>query len=268
MLLIVFMGLLVNSVWSGKGVLGSTSDFSASSLLSDTNAERAKHGEPPLRLDARLSNAAQAKADDMIKYGYWSHTSPDGKTPWTFITQSGYRYQVAGENLAYGFASATDSVVGWMNSPEHRDNILNKAYRDVGFGVASSPNFMGHGPETIVVAEYGRPAESGAGGAVPVAGASAGTVFKDGGKVLGAELAARPVSRIQLLTGDAKWSLFLVVAVTGAAGTLFMLRHGYKVHRWATRGEMFVTQHPYYDIAIVAVITAGLVLTRVSGIVR
>jgi hypothetical protein len=271
MLLIVGMGLLVNSVWSGGGVLGSTRDFSVSSLLSDTNAERSKQGESPLRLNSRLSNAAQAKARDMVKRDYWAHEAPDGKTPWAFITENGYTYQSAGENLAYGFANAADSVAGWMNSPEHRANILNASYRDVGFGVADSPDFMGRGPQTIVVAEYGRPA-AGEGGAA--AAGTADTARNSAGQtdnnVLGAELAvSKPVSRVQLLAGGGQaWSLFLVVVVTGAAGALFILRHGYKVHRWATRGEAFVTRHPYYDIAVVFIITAGLVLTRVSGIVR
>lgn len=254
--------MLVNSVWSGNGVLGAARDFSAGTLLSDTNAERAKQGEPALRLDPRLSAAAQAKAKDMVSADYWAHNAPGGKTPWTFITESGYRYQSAGENLAYGFTSADDAVAGWMNSPEHRANVLNRAYGDVGFGVASSPNFLGKGPEIIVVAEYGQAAESGA--------VAAGQAKNE---VLGAnsaeELASRPVSRIQVLTGgEQTWSLFLVVAVTGAAGALFTLRHGYKLHRWATRSEMFVTQHPYYDIAIVFIITLGLVLTRVSGVVH
>ncbi len=269
MLLIVGMGLLVNSVWSGNGVLGAARDFSTGTLLSDTNAERTKQGEPALKLDSQLNAAAQAKAEDMVKVDYWSHDSPGGKTPWTFITESGYHYQSAGENLAYGFANADDSVAGWMNSPEHRANILNSTYSDVGFGVASSPDFQGHGPETIVVAEYGQPATGGTSAGAPAAPTGVATT---GGQadsnVLGTELSSRPVSRIQVLSGEQTWSLFLVLVVTGAASALFTLRHGYKLHRWATRGEMFVTHHPYYDIAIVFIITAGLVLTRVSGIVR
>lgn len=269
MLLIVGLGLLVNSVWSGGGVLGSSSDFSAASLLVDTNSERARLGVTALSLDPRLSAAAQAKAEDMVRSDYWAHDSPGGRTPWSFITASGYQYKSAGENLAYGFSNAGDSVAGWMNSAEHRANILNKSYSDVGFGVASSPDFTGHGPETIVVAEYAQPASSAADGSpaealnTPSAGAPAAA------NVLGAEQESRPVSRIQLLVGgEAAWSLMLVITVTAAAGALFVLRHGYKAHRWLTRGEQFVSQHPYYDIAIVFLITGGCVLTRVSGIVR
>lgn len=254
MLVIVGMGLLLNGVWSSRGVLGTSSDLGPASLLSGTNSARAQYGEGALRLDQHLSQAAQAKADDMVRSDYWSHDSPAGKTPWAFITGSGYHYKIAGENLAYGFMNSQDSVAGWMNSPEHRANILNAAYRDVGFGVASSPDFVGQGPQTVVVAEYGQPAP-------------AGSITH--GDVLGAEAAAQPVSRLQILTGgQPAWSLALVISATAIAGALFILRHSYKLHRWVTRGEAFITKHPVYDLLIVLVITAGCVLTRVGGIVR
>src|SRR5665647_1797248 len=102
MLMIVGLGLLVNIIWSNHGVLGINSDFSDSSLLASTNAQRTADNESQLSIDPLLSRAAQAKADDMVAANYWSHTSPDGKTPWTFIAASGYSYQRAGENLAYG----------------------------------------------------------------------------------------------------------------------------------------------------------------------
>src|SRR5206468_12650742 len=110
-----------------------------------------------LTIDPQLAAAAQAKARDMVAGNYWSHTSPAGKTPWTFISAAGYQYQQAGENLAYGFASADDTEAAWMNSAEHRANILETSYQNVGFGVAQSPNYQGQGAETIVVAEYGQP---------------------------------------------------------------------------------------------------------------
>ncbi len=279
MLLIVGLGLLVNSVWSGAGVLGTNSDFSASKLLNDTNAERAKDGEPALSFNVKLEEAAQAKADDMVRSDYWSHNSPSGRTPWSFITASNYQYRSAGENLAYGFDGADASVAGWMNSAEHRANILNVSYSDVGFGVASSADFIGHGPQTIVVAEYGQPmisdSSSVAAGSASGASRASGTTGASGApaaassNVLGADAAQQPVSRIQILTGDRQaWSLLAIIALTGAAGALFILRYSYRFHRVLVRGEKFVTRHPYLDIFAVLIITVGCVLTRVSGIVR
>lgn len=254
MLVIVGLGILVNSMWSRGNVLGSQTDFSAVSLLSDTNMQRAKNGEQPLAINTDLSSAAQAKADDMVQGGYWSHTSPSGKTPWTFITNSGYNYQAAGENLAYGFVNAGDTVSGWMNSAEHRANILNGSYSDVGFGVANSPDYLGRGPATVVVAEYAQPA---------------GALVTPNSHVLGSETVSQPVARIQVLTGGQPvWALAAVVILTGLAGAYFMLRHGYRLQRAMNRGEAFVVHHPYLDISVVFLITAGCVLTRISGVIR
>lgn len=257
MLVIVGLGLLVNSALAGRAVLGAGSDFSSVSLLKDTNTQRVNAGESPLVLNSELQKAAQAKAEDMVRSNYWAHNSPDGKTPWTFITNSGYSYQSAGENLAYGFAGAADSVAGWMNSPEHRANILDAAYSDVGFGVATSANYVGHGPQTVVVAEYGQPA-----GATASTPAASGTPLTK--TAFGVE--AQPVSRIQLMNGN-YWSLIAVVVLAGAACALFVLRHSYRLHRALNRGEAFVTRHPYLDISVVFIITAGAVLTRISGVV-
>lgn len=268
MLLIVGLGILINGAWAKNSVLGTKSDFSITSLLNDTNAERLQKKEPALTLNAQLTAAAQAKAEDMVRRNYWAHNAPDGTTPWTFINNAGYQYQSAGENLAYGFASASDSVAGWMDSPEHRANILDTDYQNVGFGVATSPDYVGEGPETVVVAEYGQPISSVATAPVnppavnnPVVGTAS--------NVLGAEASPQPVSRIQVMTGDnSQWALLAVIALSGGAMALFVMRHGYRFHRMLNRGEAFVVHHPYLDIAIVFVVTAGVVLTRSSGIIR
>lgn len=158
LLAIVVAGVLLNSAWPGKhAVLGYATDVSVQSLLDNTNAQRSSNSLSNLGLNAQLDQAAQAKANDMSARDYWSHNTPDGQTPWSFIAAAGYSYQTAGENLAYGFDTAADTVTGWMNSPEHRANILNTAYEEVGFGIASSANYQGSGPETIIVAMYAEP---------------------------------------------------------------------------------------------------------------
>lgn len=256
MLMTIGLGLMINSLWySQQRVLGAASDFTSNSLLQYTNSYRAKSNETALNINSQLTAAAQAKAVDMVSKNYWSHTSPVGQSPWSFITASGYNYQSAGENLAYGFANASDTVVGWMNSPEHRANILNADYHDVGFGVASSPDFQGKGPEIVVVAEYGQ-------SMARVAGASStAPTIK--------ELPGRQVSRIQLLTnGRAAWSALALSALSGAALALFIVRHGLRLHRLLRRGEVFIVHHALLDIAIVMVFTAGFILTRGSGIIR
>lgn len=266
MLVTVGVGLMINSIWSAPGhVLGAASDFSSTALLTATNTQRLKATESALTLNAQLTAAAQAKANDMAAHNYWSHNSPDGRTPWSFISASGYDYAVAGENLAYGFSNADDTVTGWMNSAEHRANILDSSYQDVGFGVATATNFQGQGPETIVVAEYAAP--------VP---AVANITFNvpDHSNVLPArsaprEISAQPVSRVQLLTGgQAARSTLALAAVAGAAIALMAVRHGSHWKKLLTRGEAYLTNHPVLDIAAMLIATAGVLLIHSAGVVR
>lgn len=140
-----------------QGVLGYATNVSPSGLLAETNNQRAANGLGGLGLNGLLNQAAQAKANDMVASNYWSHNSPSGATPWTFITNSGYSYSTAGENLAYGFATSSETIIAWMNSAAHRANILGGKYTEVGFGIANSTNYINEGPQTVVVAMYAAP---------------------------------------------------------------------------------------------------------------
>jgi hypothetical protein len=160
LLIIIGLGIGFNSLWAHnqRDVLGYATDMSATDLLTDTNVQRTANGETGLNLNSELDAAAQAKANNMVALDYWSHDTPSGQPPWVFITQAGYNYIAAGENLAYGFDTSQDVITAWMGSPEHRANILDSSYQDVGFGIANSTDYQSTGPETIVVAEYGEPA--------------------------------------------------------------------------------------------------------------
>jgi len=163
MLLIVMVGLFFGSPSRSMnhGVLAYATEMSSSGLLSATNAQRSANGKASLAINAQLANAAQTKANDMAARNYWSHNTPDGKAPWYFIEQAGYSYTKAGENLAYGFGTSSQTVTGWMNSPTHRDNMLDSAFTEVGFGFVNSANYNNSGQETIVVAMYGQPQVAG-----------------------------------------------------------------------------------------------------------
>src|SRR6202050_2598877 len=155
--LVMVIGFAANNWLSQqhKSVLGYATDMSVQELLDDTNTQRAENGEPPLTINADLDQAAQAKANDMSAQNYWSHDTPEGQTPWSFMTAAGYDYQTAGENLAYGFDTSADVLTGWMNSPDHRANILNTTYHDIGFGIVNIANYQNSGPQTLVDAMYG-----------------------------------------------------------------------------------------------------------------
>jgi predicted pyridoxine 5'-phosphate oxidase superfamily flavin-nucleotide-binding protein len=147
----------------------------------------------------------------------------------------------------------------------HRANILNADYRAVGFGVAQAADFQGKGAQTVVVAEYAEPASS----AAHITFTVDNPAHVAGAETKNTELAARPVARVQLLTnGQAAWSLAAVSALTGAAISVFVVRHGFRLKRALNHGEAFIAHHPYVDVGIVLVITIGVVLTRTSGIIR
>ena len=89
--------------------------------------------------------------------GYFAHNTPDGQTPWSFIAAQGYNYLAAGENLAVNFYQAEDVESVWMNSPEHKANILNQSFEEIGIGIAQG-EFQGHNA-ILVVQMFGLPVE-------------------------------------------------------------------------------------------------------------
>ena len=103
-------------------------------FISLHNIERAKAGLPNLIENKLLNASATQKAKDMGEKGYFSHNTPDGKTPWTFILAQGYKYVYAGENLAEGYPDACVIVEKWMGSRGHRKNILDTHFKDIGVG--------------------------------------------------------------------------------------------------------------------------------------
>lgn len=101
------------------------------------NAERVKAGCGKLRTDSRLHKAARDFSALMAAKNFFSHTSPDGSSFVDRIAAAGYpRSAAAAENIAYGYADAAAVVKGWMESKDHRANILNCSHKAVGVGLA------------------------------------------------------------------------------------------------------------------------------------
>lgn len=156
--LIVLIGMItVFSLSTGwlaeQGVLGIAKDIRIEKLYELTNSERVSQGLPPLQYNDNLARAAQNKAQHMFTHDYWAHFGA-GKSPWDFILDSGYQYDVAGENLAKGFMYSESVMDGWRNSPTHYANIVRPEYDDVGFAVS---NGLLQGEEvTLVVQMFGK----------------------------------------------------------------------------------------------------------------
>jgi len=127
-------------------------------LLSAINGERRAHRLPPLRVDPKLEQAAQGHADDMLARSYYGHASPEGAMVLDRTRRAGYPSHAVGENIGKGQTSVLEVVEGWMESPEHRRDILHPFFRDTGFGLAigGPPG----GEQVLWVNVFGEPRES------------------------------------------------------------------------------------------------------------
>jgi uncharacterized protein YkwD len=123
------------------GVAGTGSPALSATLTSIvelTNQERTRHGLSAVRLEGRLTQAAQIQADQMVRHNRMDHVMTDAQypRPEDRLAAAGYAWQSYGENLAFGYADARSVVEGWMNSTGHRANILGTSFTEIGVGMA------------------------------------------------------------------------------------------------------------------------------------
>lgn len=108
-------------------------------LLYYTNLEREKAGVPPVKLDERLNEAAQLKADELIRENYFAHVSPSGKRGLSFIGDVAPGLCIkASENLrmnVYDDMSSYTTITGLASSRPHYEAMITPEYTLVGFGI-------------------------------------------------------------------------------------------------------------------------------------
>jgi uncharacterized protein YkwD len=131
----------------------STSPTFAGQVIKLTNKERAKVGCKALKSNSLLKSAAQKHSADMAKKDYFSHTGKDGRSPFDRMTDAGYAFSAAAENIAAGQRTPGDVVEGWMNSEGHKKNILNCTYTEIGVGYAKGGSYG-----TYWTQNFGKPA--------------------------------------------------------------------------------------------------------------
>jgi uncharacterized protein YkwD len=127
-------------------------------LLCLHNQERISRGLHPLEGNARLQAAAGAHSTEMVDDAYFRHASADGTSFSDRIIRTGYVARnsswTLGENLAWAtgeLATPAHLMDAWMHSPDHRANILTRAYRDIGIGI----RFGGTNTRLTVTADFG-----------------------------------------------------------------------------------------------------------------
>lgn len=110
----------------------------ASQVIDLVNQERAKEGLPALKYNEKVAKAALVRAKETESV--FDHTRPNGSSFSTALTENGVVFNGAGENIAYGQKSPEEVMKGWMNSPGHRANIMNKNYTSIGVGYYENAN--------------------------------------------------------------------------------------------------------------------------------
>ncbi len=107
------------------------------------NQLRSQMGAGALRRSATLDRAAQIRARELESL--YSHTRPNGTTPYTAMTELGYDYTTAAENIAY-VSGYPDEGIGerffqnWKNSPGHYRNMINGELQEIGIGFYKTGN--------------------------------------------------------------------------------------------------------------------------------
>jgi uncharacterized protein YkwD len=135
-----------------------------SGVLAQLNEIRAQHGLVPLKLNARLTAAAADHSRQMAADGYFEHTSADGTAFWKRIGRwypaTDFSYWSVGENLLWSSpgVDAAGALKLWMDSPEHRANILTARWREIGVSavhLARAPGVYQGLEVTIITTDFG-----------------------------------------------------------------------------------------------------------------
>lgn len=105
-------------------------------LIEVVNRVRWEQGRlPPLKVDPTLERAALGHSQDMAEYDFFGHDGVDMSSPWDRIEAQGYEtWFILGENIASGYRTPEEVVQAWLDSPNHRANMLNEEMREAGVG--------------------------------------------------------------------------------------------------------------------------------------
>ena len=102
-------------------------------MLDLVNTQRSKAGAGPLAMDVDCMAASKAHTEDQASHLFMGHVGSDGSTLSDRITATGFKWDAIAENVAEGQKTVEEVMTAWMNSPEHRANLLNPVYTRFGY---------------------------------------------------------------------------------------------------------------------------------------
>jgi uncharacterized protein YkwD len=168
---LLLLALSALALWSAALPAGATPGSRAvpmqslaSGVLAELNAFRREHGLGPLRLSPALSRAARQHSMEMAARGYFAHNSANGSTfdkrIARFYPMGFHKFWSVGENLLWSSpdVDASGALTMWINSPEHKANMLNPRWREIGLSAVHSsaaPGTYSGRPVTIVTTDFG-----------------------------------------------------------------------------------------------------------------
>lgn len=109
-------------------------------LLDLINKARIDAGLTALEFDSDLMDVVRLKAKDMVDNNYFSHQSPTYGSPFDMMRQFSINFKTAGENIA-GNKTVEAAFNAWMNSENHKRNILNAKFNCTGIGIVKSNTY-------------------------------------------------------------------------------------------------------------------------------
>jgi uncharacterized protein YkwD len=128
---LVLLGLVAGC---GDRITGPDPDSPLGAFVLLMNDHRVAVGCAPLAWHGEMAAVAHAHSVDMVERSFFSHTNPDGKSPFDRMRDAGIDYSRAAENIAYGYDTGESVLQGWLNSSGHRQNIENCALTEHGVG--------------------------------------------------------------------------------------------------------------------------------------
>lgn len=119
----------------------------ATEIAAGVNANRRAIGQPPLRFNRRLGQAAMVHACDMLIHDFFDHRGSDGSNSQRRVRNAGYEDCIVAENIAWGYPQSQQIINGWMNSAGHRRNMMHPRIEEFGVGITQGPK----GPYWVLV---------------------------------------------------------------------------------------------------------------------
>lgn len=89
---------------------------------------------PPIQWNSKLEKAAQKHSQEMDKYNYFDHKGRDGSSVGSRASAVGYNWSSIAENIAWNYPDIPAVIAGWIDSPGHCRNLMNKSYTEMGVG--------------------------------------------------------------------------------------------------------------------------------------